>query len=423
MTSRGVAPDRVETTVPGRPAIELVSFYEELRDYYPYCELQTKRWFVDHVRPDWWIFDVGANIGYYSILFGQLAPQGRVFAFEPTVTAEKLRRNLEHNAIGNVAVHEVALGAATGDKTDRIYRLWGGEGEVQTYPFYRLDDFVARHAIERVDCLKIDVDSFDFEVLMGAEETLRRHNPVIVVELNHALAKRNQSAGEALAWLARQGYESAVVLDHDNFVLQREAPALADLPGAARLQLVFPPALRVEERLQDGAGAARGEPIVRAARLENGATIDLRPVSAEPFSLGRAARSAWNRLVGRADEPSQPELTLDRILGATVESAAERWSYALVLDLETPSVAGLLDVELGVEVLDGTLGIVVGGDDPSRFPVPERTLAAMAGPQSVVLRVSADEARSLVLRNVALGHRPTRFKLLDLTVRRGPPAA
>ena len=104
-------PDRVETLIPGRDPIELVAFYEEFRSYYPLCELETKRWFVEHIRPDWWVFDVGANIGYYTILFAQLAPQGRVFAFEPTTTAAMLRTNLSHNAIANAEVHEIALGA------------------------------------------------------------------------------------------------------------------------------------------------------------------------------------------------------------------------------------------------------------------------------------------------------------------------
>jgi len=103
--------DRVETSIPGREPIELVAYYDELRDYYAQCELETKRWFVDHVRADWSIFDVGANIGYYTILFSQLAPHGRVFAFEPTATAAMLRANLAHNNVGNAEIHEVAFSA------------------------------------------------------------------------------------------------------------------------------------------------------------------------------------------------------------------------------------------------------------------------------------------------------------------------
>ena len=177
------------------------------------------------------MFDIGANVGYYTILFSQLAPRGRVFAFEPTATAEMLRANLRHNKVENAEIHEVALAATTGEREDRIYRLWGTDGEVRTWPFSSLDDFIERHRIERVDCLKIDVDSFDFDVLRGAERTLAERDPVIVVELNHALARRNQSVGEALAWLARRGYRKALVLDNDNFMLQRGAGSLVARRG------------------------------------------------------------------------------------------------------------------------------------------------------------------------------------------------
>jgi hypothetical protein len=87
----------IQTNVPGRPPIELPAFYPEFAWYYPNCELETKYWFVRNVQPDWTIFDIGANIGYYSVLFSQLAPQGRVYAFEPTVTVEILKANLAHN--------------------------------------------------------------------------------------------------------------------------------------------------------------------------------------------------------------------------------------------------------------------------------------------------------------------------------------
>jgi uncharacterized protein YecE (DUF72 family) len=78
--------------------------------------------------------------------------------------------------------------------------------------------------------LKIDCDSFDFEVLRGASKTLERFNPWIVVELNHALAIRNQSVPEALEWLLERGYDHAHVLDHENYVLRR-----AEFPVAAPL--------------------------------------------------------------------------------------------------------------------------------------------------------------------------------------------
>src|SRR5689334_25230754 len=62
------------TLVPGAQPIELIDYNPSFADYYPECELQTKRWFVENVGKDWVIFDVGANIGYYSILFSRLAP-------------------------------------------------------------------------------------------------------------------------------------------------------------------------------------------------------------------------------------------------------------------------------------------------------------------------------------------------------------
>ena len=68
-----------------------------------------------------------------------------------------------------------------------------GEPERHTYDFSTVDDLVQKLKLTRLDCIKIDVDSFDFEVLMGAEETLRRFNSWIVVELCHSLSRRDQS--------------------------------------------------------------------------------------------------------------------------------------------------------------------------------------------------------------------------------------
>src|ERR1700675_1031235 len=117
------------TLVPGDRPIELVEYYPEFVDYYPECELQTKRWFVENMRRDWVCFDVGANIGYYSILFSRLAPEGRVYAFEPTDTIGLLRKNLTHHTSRNVEPIQVALGSFSGRHTDNVFRIRGQPAE------------------------------------------------------------------------------------------------------------------------------------------------------------------------------------------------------------------------------------------------------------------------------------------------------
>ena len=211
----------MHTNIPGRAPIELIAHYPQFAAYYPNCEMATKQWFVDNVQPDWVILDVGANIGYYTILFAQLAPQGVVHAVEPTATHLMLSKNIKHHKLTNVHVHRDAMGASTGRIEDGIFRVWGAAPEVAKYDFITLDDFVKREKIERLDAIKIDVDSYDFEVLQGAVETMRRFNPYVMVELNYALAKRQQTAAQALQWLATQGYKDPPVYGGENYLLKR----------------------------------------------------------------------------------------------------------------------------------------------------------------------------------------------------------
>jgi FkbM family methyltransferase len=211
----------ITTNIPKFGPIDLVSYYDNFKDYYPNCEPATKQWFVENVQEDWMILDCGANIGYFSILFSKLATRGHIYAFEPTSTISMLQDNLAYHKVTNVTPLQCALGRTSGTKVDKIFRIWGRDPEQQEYPFISIDDFVIENNIPKIDCIKIDVDSFDFEVLQGAEQTLLKHDPYVMVELNHALNKRDQANTQALEWLARLGYTSAIVLDDDNFLLKR----------------------------------------------------------------------------------------------------------------------------------------------------------------------------------------------------------
>jgi predicted O-methyltransferase YrrM len=146
-------------------------------------------------------------------------------------------RNLALNAVENVEIREVALGSKAGQLDAAVYRIWG-EAPVQgRYDFSTVDLEIKRLGWDRLDLLKIDVDSFDLDVLRGAVEVLDRCDPWVLIELKHALAKRGHSVCEVLDWLAGQGYAAAMVLDSENFLLRR-GETLRRRSGAA-LELSF----------------------------------------------------------------------------------------------------------------------------------------------------------------------------------------
>lgn len=346
---------RVFSLVPGAPPIELVAYYPRFAGYYPEAELQTKRWLVRNARPDWVALDVGANVGIYTLLLSRLLPAGKVHAFEPTETARLLARNLAAQGAHNVTLHEVALGARSGMIEEPIYRMWGAAPETQTYCFTTLDHFVQTAGLARVDCVKIDVDGFDLEVLKGATHTLARFDPWVVVELNHALATRGQSVGEALLWLIGQGYTEALVLDQENFVLRR-ASAEA-VPGELRLTfdrepILLPPAFAADAPLPG-------------------------LIAAIPMLHNRATRE-----------------------GEVILAPGPRWSYAASWPVQAPPPAGPITVEAEIEVTAGAVGLGCVTADMTAYVGKEVVLTVAPVPQTA--RVFVPEARDvghLVLRN------------------------
>ena len=133
--------------------------------------------------------DGGAHIGVISVLLASLCPDGHVYAFEPVAeTAAHLEHNLAANDITNVTVERLALYRDDGEITlafDESYpggsHIGDGEFRVATA---RLDTWAQARGLDRLDLLKLDVEGAEPAVLDGAEETLRRFQPLTVVECN-----------------------------------------------------------------------------------------------------------------------------------------------------------------------------------------------------------------------------------------------
>src|SRR5579884_4218264 len=150
-------------------------------------EAPTQRLFAQILGPGGVFFDVGANVGFYTLLAAVLVGEGgRVVAFQPASrNARYLRRHVGLNRLRNVDVFEVAVldrcgvarfdeerGTATGKISD------SGALTIQTVS---IDQLVDEGLVPTPDVIKIDVEGAEMDVLRGAEAVLRENGPAIFV--------------------------------------------------------------------------------------------------------------------------------------------------------------------------------------------------------------------------------------------------
>jgi FkbM family methyltransferase len=183
-------------------------------------EPHLTRVFERYCRPGMTVLDVGANLGYYSLLASRLVgSSGRVIALEPnSENCRLLLSSLRLNAITNVELLPVAADVASGwayysthvgsnggliDGDD----LLAHPGVV--VPTFRLDDLVS----SRVDFLKMDVEGAEGRVVRGATRVIERDRPIVTTELKDEMLTRvsQMSVREYLGYFESIGYRPTLL--------------------------------------------------------------------------------------------------------------------------------------------------------------------------------------------------------------------
>lgn len=145
-----------------------------------------RRFCQENLTPDSVVFDIGANIGLTTFVLSQYAD--KVFAFEPNPTVfPLLKQNMEANKLGNVSVHQMAVGATSGVTHFAGTSAFGYMAKDASLPAVQVetvDRLVVDLGVDRLDLLKIDVEGFEPDVLAGARQTIKRLSPTIYMEFN-----------------------------------------------------------------------------------------------------------------------------------------------------------------------------------------------------------------------------------------------
>lgn len=135
--------------------------------------------------------DVGANIGFYSLLASQrVGSTGRVHAFEiDPRPLHCLRKTVARFDLPNIDIIEAAVSSIDGYVWYQPQREHGHNRIDVSFKAGRkvrsikLDTWVADVGLQRVDALKIDVEGAEFLVLDGSRATIARFKPIILCEI------------------------------------------------------------------------------------------------------------------------------------------------------------------------------------------------------------------------------------------------
>lgn len=184
--------------------------------YAGFMEPFQSRLMVEKVRPKNVFFDIGANIGFYTILGSRLVgPGGTVYAFEPVMrNLALLYRHIKTARCENVNIVPAAcsdrLGMARFDfgenaAVGHLLQCTGGDGAPLCHnealvPTVTVDAIVRTSGL-RPDVMKIDVEGAEYNVLLGACRTLTELRPKIFLS-THSTGLRQQ----CLEYLAAKGY-------------------------------------------------------------------------------------------------------------------------------------------------------------------------------------------------------------------------
>ncbi|MGQ0646093.1 MAG: FkbM family methyltransferase [Gemmatimonadaceae bacterium] len=203
-------------------------------------EAETSNFIGSLLQPGDTFIDIGAHVGYFSMLASALVgPSGAVFSFEPdTTNYAHLVEHIDANGATNIRPMHMAVGAKpavaeffVNTDNDGGHALW----EVGRHPFNErtrqapttrkvfvtsLDHMFSDRDMSRLRAIKIDAEGAEFAILVGARGLLTRHHvPFVIAEVNRfGLESMGASEQHLRGFMSDLGYETYLFQPGQTFV-------------------------------------------------------------------------------------------------------------------------------------------------------------------------------------------------------------
>lgn len=178
------------------------------------------------IKKHYTVFDVGANKGWYSILFSKLAIDGEVHSFEPIKSAfYELETNIRLNNCSNIIPNNKGLYSKTGiynmyvpynhSTLASMKKHYDTNSVLNKCEFTTIDEYIFTKNIPIVDFIKIDAEGAELEILKGATQLLTRDKPMIFIEIFEQLLQSfDSTSNDIQTFLVDLGYKLYMINDN-----------------------------------------------------------------------------------------------------------------------------------------------------------------------------------------------------------------
>jgi FkbM family methyltransferase len=227
--------------------VNTASYIEWHLFFFGYYERHIVKLMKRLLKPGDVAFDIGANIGCHTLIMSSLVGKdGEIFAFEPHPTVfEKLRDNLDLNRADNVVPLRYAIAAESGDAILYSFdEAFANQGMSSLSPLNEpravlrfsvvcktVDEMAESRHLDRLDFIKIDTEGHETSVILGAQESLARFKPPIILEYNRkAWERAGKGFEDMLILFSEIGYELMLIKRSGRIVrVPSRLPAAANL--------------------------------------------------------------------------------------------------------------------------------------------------------------------------------------------------
>lgn len=229
--------------------------------WYGYYEKEAILIWEKLIATDSTVIDIGANIGYYSIVAGHMAKKGKVFAFEPIAALrKKIELNCSINKLANVSIEPFAVGNQPGkckiyiSSNDNvgmsgIQPQENFSGITEDTDMISLDEWSSFHQLKKIDIIKIDTEGAELKVLQGMIKIIEQNRPAIILEvITELLSMFGHTSSEVHSLLLQLRYIPYQIINGETISKanpNQESYTLLFLPKEFRI----PSTIKVENHL------------------------------------------------------------------------------------------------------------------------------------------------------------------------------